>query len=346
MAEAVRTEIGAISLQSVYDALGLLVAEGLIRRIQPVRIAGSLRGSRRRQPPPSDLSNLRPRGRRRLRGRLRPVSHAGRRPGLRDRRGRGRLLGALSGLSRAVAPASAPRPPHARDAAMRSHRPTPVAEADVTWTNVAEVPVLEQVAHRPIEPRLVAESVEPERPPHEPPGRRSDGRGVRLRRRVQDARSRRREEGHRGGDDGLAGLVAGRLRPLRRPLHPDGVAQRGHLPHPRRPRRRGFGPDPLCAARQLARQREHRQGAPAALAGQAEVRPEDLVGRPDGADRQRRARVDGVQDASASPAAARTSGSPSTSTGDRRARGSATSATAAIGSSPIRSAPCRWASST
>lgn len=34
-AEAVRTEIGAISLQSVYDALGLLVAEGLIRRIQP-----------------------------------------------------------------------------------------------------------------------------------------------------------------------------------------------------------------------------------------------------------------------------------------------------------------------
>jgi Fur family transcriptional regulator, stress-responsive regulator len=35
VAEAVRIEIGAISLQSVYDALGLLVAEGLIRRIQP-----------------------------------------------------------------------------------------------------------------------------------------------------------------------------------------------------------------------------------------------------------------------------------------------------------------------
>ena len=35
VAEAARTEIGAISLQSVYDALGLLVAEGLIRRIQP-----------------------------------------------------------------------------------------------------------------------------------------------------------------------------------------------------------------------------------------------------------------------------------------------------------------------
>jgi Fur family ferric uptake transcriptional regulator len=35
VAEVVRGEIGAISLQSVYDALGLLVAEGLIRRIQP-----------------------------------------------------------------------------------------------------------------------------------------------------------------------------------------------------------------------------------------------------------------------------------------------------------------------
>src|SRR5262245_53492087 len=35
VAEIVRTEIGAISLQSVYDALGLLVSEGLIRRIQP-----------------------------------------------------------------------------------------------------------------------------------------------------------------------------------------------------------------------------------------------------------------------------------------------------------------------
>jgi Fur family ferric uptake transcriptional regulator len=35
VAEVVRIEIGAISLQSVYDALALLVSEGLIRRIQP-----------------------------------------------------------------------------------------------------------------------------------------------------------------------------------------------------------------------------------------------------------------------------------------------------------------------
>ena len=35
VAEGVRAEIGAISLQSVYDALGVLVAAGLVRRIQP-----------------------------------------------------------------------------------------------------------------------------------------------------------------------------------------------------------------------------------------------------------------------------------------------------------------------
>ena len=35
VAEVVRAEIGAISLQSVYDALNVLVTEGLIRRIQP-----------------------------------------------------------------------------------------------------------------------------------------------------------------------------------------------------------------------------------------------------------------------------------------------------------------------
>lgn len=35
VAEAVRGEIGAISKQAVYDALGLLADKGLIRRIQP-----------------------------------------------------------------------------------------------------------------------------------------------------------------------------------------------------------------------------------------------------------------------------------------------------------------------
>ena len=35
VAKTVRAELGAISLQAVYDALGVLVAEHLIRRIQP-----------------------------------------------------------------------------------------------------------------------------------------------------------------------------------------------------------------------------------------------------------------------------------------------------------------------
>jgi Fur family ferric uptake transcriptional regulator len=35
VAGVVRSEIGAISMQSVYDSLALLVAEGLLRRIQP-----------------------------------------------------------------------------------------------------------------------------------------------------------------------------------------------------------------------------------------------------------------------------------------------------------------------
>jgi Fe2+ or Zn2+ uptake regulation protein len=35
LAEAVRVEIGAISRQAVYDALGVLVDKGLLRRIEP-----------------------------------------------------------------------------------------------------------------------------------------------------------------------------------------------------------------------------------------------------------------------------------------------------------------------
>jgi catalase-peroxidase len=55
-------------------------------------------------------------------------------------------------------------------------------------------------------------------------------------------------------------------------------------------------PAAFRAAQQLAGQRQPRQGAPAALADQAEVRPEDLLGRPDDSHRQRRAGIDGLQD--------------------------------------------------
>ena len=130
----------------------------------------------------------------------------------------------------------------------------------------------------------------------------------------------------------LAGLVAGRLRPLRPAVHPDELARRRHLPHRGRPRRRRRRRPALRAAQQLARQRQPRQGAPAAVAGQAEVRPEDLLGRPAGARRQRRAGVEWASRRSASASAARTSGSPRRSSGARRTPGSATSATAATAS--------------
>ena len=58
----------------------------------------------------------------------------------------------------------------------------------------------------------------------------------------------------------------------------------------------GAGQQRFAPLNSLAGQREPRQGAPAAVADQAEIRPENLLGRPDGPRRQRRARVDGLQD--------------------------------------------------
>ena len=142
----------------------------------------------------------------------------------------------------------------------------------------------------------MAGPAQPEDPRQEPRRGQPARRGVQLRRGVQDPRPRRGQAGHRGRADDLAGLVAGRLRPLR-PVHdPDGVAQRGHVPHQRRPRWRGGRPAALRADQQLAGQREPGQGPPAAVAGQAEVRPGALVGGPDGPHRQRRAGVDGLRD--------------------------------------------------
>ena len=41
--ELVRGEIGAVSRQAVYDALGILADNGLIRRIQPARLRPATR---------------------------------------------------------------------------------------------------------------------------------------------------------------------------------------------------------------------------------------------------------------------------------------------------------------
>ena len=117
------------------------------------------------------------------------------------------------------------------------------------------------------------------------------------------------EAGPGRADDRLAGVVAGRLRPLRRAVRPHGVAQRRHVPDRRRPRRRRRRHPALRPAEQLAGQRQPGQGPPPALADQAEVRPADLVGRPDDPRRQLRHRVDGAWPRSASAAAASTCGS-------------------------------------
>ena len=169
------------------------------------------------------------------------------------------------------------------------------------------------------------------------------GEDVRLRRGVQEPRPRRGEQGPARADDRLAGLVAGRLRPLRPLVHPHGVAQRRHLPHRRRPRRRRRRPAALRAAQQLARQRQPRQGASPAVADQAEVRPQDLLGRPDDPGRQCRAGIDGLQDLRLRRRPRRRLGAGGDSTGARKGHGWATSATAAIANCTIRSAPCRWA---
>ena len=144
-------------------------------------------------------------------------------------------------------------------------------------------------------------------------------------------------------DDGLAGVVAGRLRPLRRAVHPHGVAQRRHLPHRRRPRRRRRRPAALRAAQQLAGQRQPRQGAPAAVADQAEIRPEDLLGRPDGSRRQRRARVDGLQDLRLRRRPRRRLGAGRALLGSGRHLARRRTLQRRTRARRTRSAPCRWA---
>ena len=70
---AVRAEIGAISRQTVYDALAALTDRGVVPSHPAGRLVGPLREPRRRQPPPPRVPDLRPDGRRRLRGGRHPV---------------------------------------------------------------------------------------------------------------------------------------------------------------------------------------------------------------------------------------------------------------------------------
>ena len=193
---------------------------------------------------------------------------------------------------------------------------------------------------------LVAESARPFGPPHALAPVQSDGRGLRLRGEVRVPRRRGAEARPRRADDEVAGLVAGRLRPLRPALHPHDVARRRHVPHRRRPRRRRRGPAAL------------RSRSTAGPTTRTSTRRAGCSGR----SRRSTARRSPGPTCSSSPATWRwsrwgsrrsasasagpTSGSPRTSSGARRTPGSATSATAATATSPGRSAPCRWDSST
>ena len=195
------------------------------------------------------------------------------------------------------------------------------------------------------QPRLVAGPARPDDPAQARRRHRPHGRGLRLRRRVRDPRPRRVRRGRRGGADDLAGLVARRLRPLRAAHGPDGLA-RARARTASQDGRGGAGHRhaALRAAEQLARQPQPRQGAPAAVAGEEEVRPQALLGRPDDLRGHPSPWSRWASRPSASPAAGRTSGSPTRpSTGVPSAPGSATSATAASASWTIRWPPPRWA---
>ena len=138
--------------------------------------------------------------------------------------------------------------PATTDHTPRPHlSPHPPSRSAVSRTGLRACGEESQLADQSV---LVAGSAEPEGSPPEfsPVG--SDGPGFRLRRGAEDPRRRCVEEGHRGGDDDLAGLVAGRLRTLRAALHPHDLARRGHVPHQRRPGRWRLGPAALRAAQQ------------------------------------------------------------------------------------------------
>ena len=147
------------------------------------------------------------------------------------------------------------------------------------------------------QPRLVAE---PGRPAGPQPDRARVRPARRRRLRLQEGRLpaglRGGQGRHRPGHAHLAGLVARRLGPLRPAVHPHVLARRGHLPPARRPRRRRRRGAALRPAQQLAGQRQPRQGPPPAAAGEAEVRPQPVLGRPAGARGQRGPRGHGLPD--------------------------------------------------
>ena len=109
-----------------------------------------------------------------------------------------------------------PRPPQAisRGAGHEQRRQVPVQRN-------ARLPHHHRLA---VESRLVAEPAQSQDPAPALGEVRSHGRALRLRRGIREARPGCAQEGSPRADDRFAGLVAGRLGPLRRAVHPHGLA--------------------------------------------------------------------------------------------------------------------------
>ena len=191
--------------------------------------------------------------------------------------------------------------------------------------------------------RLVAGPPRYRRAPYGPPFRRSDGRGVRLRQGIQEPRPQCRDQGPACPDDGLRRTGG---RPTSATTADCSSAWRGTAPAPIASPTAAAAPVPVSSASRRST---------AGLTTPTSTRRAACCGR---SSRSTATRFPGPTSSfspatsrwsrwasrpSVSPAAAPMSGSRKSSTGVPKARGSATSATAANASSPNRSARCRWA---
>ncbi len=248
---------------------------------------GPLRGTGGRQPPPRHLPVVRRHRGRRLRRRPRTVSGRLRRLRLHDRRGRGQLLGPVPRLQHVSTFLITTERIHAGRTPCRRENENPTISAPTpsdgpprrgaTRTGGPTSSTCRSCAStHAVATRWAWTSTTPRRSPSLDVAE--------LKRDLTALLTTRRT----GGPPTSATTAGCSIRMS--------LARRRHLPDRGRPRWRRRRRPALRAAQQLARQRQPRQGPPAALAGQAEVRPEDLVGRPAGLRRQRRPRVDGLQD--------------------------------------------------
>ncbi len=193
---AVRRDLPSVSHQAVYDVLRALTDGGPGAPHPAVRLGRALRGAGRRQPPPRRVPLVRRHRRRRLRRRRGALPDRVRRPRLRDRRGRGHLLGPVPRLLRHHAPDHTATPEGSHDRDVRRSRTT--AARARTRRSTRPTPKARPAAHQP---GLVAEPARPVGPARSTRRGQPDGRGLRLRRGVREARRRGAQAGHRRGDD-------------------------------------------------------------------------------------------------------------------------------------------------